>query len=129
METISLVNVEEVISLSHAKVFEFSDSVLYLGKVNENPTSNTVWEEQLGWFTYSPQYRIRVDFSPGFEAYGFLNPVIIQCHKEILSLTCVEKLHANETREQCYDLRQKQVIRATGLSKQCTDTCRAPDTN
>ena len=37
---------------------------------------------------------------------------------------CVEKLHTNETREQCYDLRQKQVIRATGLSKQCTDTYR-----
>ena len=35
---------------------------------------------------------------------------------------CVEKLRANETREQCYDLRQKQVIRAMGLSKQCTDT-------
>ena len=28
----------------------------------------------------------------------------------------------NETREQRYDLRQKQVIRGTGLSKQCTDT-------
>ena len=40
------------------------------------------------------------------------------------SLTCVEKLHANETREQFYDLRQKQVIRAIGLSKQCTDTYR-----
>ena len=39
-------------------------------------------------------------------------------------MTCVEKLHANETREQCYDLRQKQVIRATGLSNQYTDTFR-----
>ena len=39
-------------------------------------------------------------------------------------MTCIEKLHANETREQCYDLRQKQVIRTTGLSKQCTDTFR-----
>ena len=37
---------------------------------------------------------------------------------------CVEKLHANEPREQCYDLRQKQVIRATGLLKQCTDIYR-----
>ena len=32
-------------------------------------------------------------------------------------MTCVEKLHAKETRGQCYDLRQKQVIRATGLPK------------
>ena len=37
---LSLVNDEEVISLSHAKVYVFSDSVLCLGKMNENPTSN-----------------------------------------------------------------------------------------
>ena len=53
----SLVNDEEVISLSHAKVYVFSDSVLCLGKMNQNPTSNTVWEEQLGWFKDSSQYR------------------------------------------------------------------------
>ena len=47
---LSLVNDEEVISPSHAKVYVFSDSVLCLGNVNQNPTSNTVWEEQLGWF-------------------------------------------------------------------------------
>ena len=35
---LSLVNDEEVISLSHAKVYVFSDSVLCLGKVNQNPT-------------------------------------------------------------------------------------------
>ena len=34
----ALVNDEEVISLSHAKVFVFSDSVLCLGKVNQNPS-------------------------------------------------------------------------------------------
>ena len=55
---LSLVNDEEVISLSHAKVFVFFDSVLCLGKVNQNPASNTVWEEQLGWFKDSPRYRI-----------------------------------------------------------------------
>ena len=48
---------EEVISLSHAKVYVFSDSLLCIGKVNQNPTSNTVWEEQLGWFKDSSQYR------------------------------------------------------------------------
>ena len=55
---LSLVNDEDVISLSHAKVYVFSDSVLCLGKVNQNPASNTVWEEQLSWFKDSPQYRI-----------------------------------------------------------------------
>ena len=54
---LSLVSDEEVISLSHAKVYVFSDSVLCLGKVNQNPTSNTAWEEQLSWFKDSPQYR------------------------------------------------------------------------
>ena len=31
--------------------------MLCLGKVNQNPTSNTAWEEQLSWFKDSPQYR------------------------------------------------------------------------
>ena len=55
---LSLVNDEEVISLSHAKVHVFSDSGSCLGKVNQNPTANIVWEEKLGWFKDSPQYRI-----------------------------------------------------------------------
>ena len=55
---LSLVNDEKVISLSHAKVCVFSDSVLCLGKMSQNPTSNTAWEQQLDWFKDSPQYRI-----------------------------------------------------------------------
>ena len=47
---LSLIGDEEVISLSHAKVYVFSDSVLCLGKMNENPQSNTVWEDKLTWF-------------------------------------------------------------------------------
>ena len=31
--------------------------MLCLGKVNQNPTSNTVWDEQLGCFKSSTQYR------------------------------------------------------------------------
>ena len=45
------------------------------GKVNQNPTSNTVWGEQLSWFKDSQQYRtldhnrrkadgIRVEYFP-----------------------------------------------------------------
>ena len=54
---LSLVNNEEVMSLSHAKVYVFSDSVLCLGKVNQNPRSNTAWEQQLDWFKDSSQYK------------------------------------------------------------------------
>ena len=53
----SLVNDEKVVSLSHAKVLVFSDSVLCLGKMNQNPISNTVWERQMEWFKDSLQYR------------------------------------------------------------------------
>ena len=53
---LSLVNDEEVISLSHAKVYVFSDSVSCLGKMNQNPISNT-WEQQLERFKDSSQNR------------------------------------------------------------------------
>ena len=54
---LSLVSDEEVTSLSHAKVYAFSDSVLCLGKMHQNPQSNTVWEDNLTWFKSSSQHR------------------------------------------------------------------------
>ena len=54
---LSLIGDEEVISLQCTKVYIFSDSVLCLGKMNENPQSNTVWEDKLTWFKSSSQYR------------------------------------------------------------------------
>ena len=44
---LSLVGDEQVISLLHTKVYVFSDSVLCLGKMNENPQSNIAWEDRL----------------------------------------------------------------------------------
>ena len=60
---VSLSGDEKVVSLSHAKVYAFSDSVLCLGKVYENPQSNTVWEDKLTWFKSNG---IRVEYSPRF---------------------------------------------------------------
>ena len=54
---LSLIGDEEVISLSHAKVYVFSESVLCFGKMSENPQSNTVLEDKLTWFKSSEQYR------------------------------------------------------------------------
>ena len=54
---LSLVGDEKVISLSHTKVYVFSDSVLRLGKMHQNPQSNYAWEDRLMWFRSSPQYR------------------------------------------------------------------------
>ena len=39
---LSLFGDEEVVSLSHAKVYVFSDSVLCFGKMSENPPPNIV---------------------------------------------------------------------------------------
>ena len=63
---LSLIGDEQVISLSHAKVYVFSDSVLCLGKMNENPQSNMAWEDRLTWFKSSPEYRAldRIDGEP-----------------------------------------------------------------
>ena len=69
---LSLVNDEEVISLSHAKVCIFSDSVLRLGKVNQNPASNAAWEKQYNTelWTQSTENRWNSSgiFSTGFTA-------------------------------------------------------------
>ena len=54
---LSLVGAEEVVSLSHTKVYVFSDSVLCLGRMNENPLLNIVWEDKLMWFKSSSEYR------------------------------------------------------------------------
>ena len=55
---LSLICDEEVVSLSHAKVYVFSDSVLCLGEMSENPQSNTVLEDKLTWFKSSSKYRV-----------------------------------------------------------------------
>ena len=63
---LSLVGDEEVISLSHTRVYVFSDSVLCLGKMNENPQSIIAWEDRLTLFKSSSQYRAsdRIDGEP-----------------------------------------------------------------
>ena len=53
----SLIGDERVINLQRTKVYVFSDSVLCLGKIFENPQSNDAWEERLGCFKSSPVYR------------------------------------------------------------------------
>ena len=52
-----LIGDEGVITLSHANVYVFSDSVLCLGKMSENQLKNVVWEDKLTWFKNSSQYR------------------------------------------------------------------------
>ena len=88
----SSVSDEEVISLSHAKVYVISDSVLCLEKMSQNPQSNSVWEDKLTWFKSSSQYRtfghnwwrtdgIRVEYFPGFTTLQFCNKSKSSCQK------------------------------------------------
>ena len=88
---LSLISDEEVVSLSHAKVYVFSDSVLCLGKMSENPQSNSVWEDKLTWFQSSPVNRTldKIDGEPmEFEWNVFPGFTTLKlCHKvqELLS--------------------------------------------
>ena len=44
---LSLIGDEQIINLQRTKVYVFSDPVLCLGKMNENPRSNIGWEQRL----------------------------------------------------------------------------------
>ena len=54
---LSLIGDARVINLQRAKVYVFSDSVLCLGKIHQNPQSNDAWEQRLGWLKSSSKYR------------------------------------------------------------------------
>ena len=97
METfIFLIGDEEVVSLSRAKVYVFSDSVLCFEKMSENPLSNVVCEDKLTWFKSSSQYRaldtidgepmeFEWNIFPGFTTLQLCNKV-----QEFLSKMSVE---------------------------------------
>ena len=75
---LSLIGDEQVISLQRTKVYVFSDSVLCLGKIQENPKSNT-----------SPEYRDlnRIDGEPmEFEWNIFSGFNTLQLSQEVKSL-------------------------------------------
>ena len=82
---LALIGGEEVVSLSRAKVYVFSDSVLCFGKMSENPLLNIVWEDKLTWFQDSSQYRTldTIDGEPmEFECNMFIGFTTLQlCYK------------------------------------------------
>ena len=63
---LSLIGDERAINLQRAKFYVFSDSVLCLGKIFENTQSNDAWDQRLGWFKTSQEYRDldRIDGEP-----------------------------------------------------------------
>ena len=94
----SLIGDEHNINLQRTKVYVFSDSVLCLGKMNENPRSNIEWEERLEWFKRSPEYRTldRIDGEPiEFEWNIFPGFTTLQLSHKVQELL----LRLNETPE------------------------------
>ena len=86
---LSLIGEERIINLQRTKVHVFSDSVLCLGKIHENPQSNDAWEQRLGWFKSSPEYRNfdRIDGEPmEFEWNIFPGYNTLQLNEEVKSL-------------------------------------------
>ena len=45
---LSLIGDERIIYLQRAKVYVFSDFVLCLGRIHQNPESNKAWEQRIG---------------------------------------------------------------------------------
>ena len=94
----SSIGVESVISLHRTKVYVFSDSVLCLGEIHENPQSNTAWEQRLEWFISTSEYRNldRIDGEPmEFEWNMFPGFNTLQLSREVKELL----LRLNETPE------------------------------
>ena len=46
-----LIDDERIINLQRAKVYVFSDSVLCLGKIHQNPDANEAWKKRIEWIT------------------------------------------------------------------------------
>ena len=87
----SLIGDERVVSLQRTQVYIFSDSVLCLGKMHENPLSNTAWEQRLEWFKSTSEYRNldRIDGGPmEFEWNIFSGFNTLQLSQEVKDLLC-----------------------------------------
>ena len=54
---LSLIGDERIINLQRTKVYVFSDSVLCLGKIHQNPEANEAWRKRIEWITSSQSYR------------------------------------------------------------------------
>ena len=96
---LSLIGDKKVINLQRTKVYVFSDSVLCLGKIHENPQSNDAWEDRLGWCKSSPEFRNfnRIDSEPmEFEWNifpGFTTLELCTKVQELLSSRCSTTSH------------------------------------
>ena len=57
MKYLSLIGDETIIDLQRAKVYVFSDSVLCLGRVHQNPGANEAWNNRVTGIQSGKSYR------------------------------------------------------------------------
>ena len=57
MEFLSSIGDERIIYLQRTKVYVFSDYVLCLGKIHQNPDANEAWKKRIEWITTFQSYR------------------------------------------------------------------------
>ena len=89
---------ESVINFQRTKVYVFSNSVLYFGKIFENTQSNDAWEQRLECIKYFSKYRNfnRIDDEPmEFEWNIFTGFNTLQLSDEVKRLL----LRSDETPE------------------------------
>ena len=54
---LSLIGDGRIFNLQRTEVYVFSDSVLCLGKIHQNPESNEAWKKRIEWITSSQSHR------------------------------------------------------------------------
>ena len=57
MDISVIIGDERIINLQRTKVYVFSDSVLCLWKIHQNPESNEAWKKRIEWITSSQSDR------------------------------------------------------------------------
>ena len=87
---VSLIDDERLLSLQRTKVYVFSDSVLCLGKIQQNPESDEAWKNRIGWIKSSQNYRdfdginggpteFELNIFPGFTTLQLCEEVKVFC--------------------------------------------------
>ena len=85
----ALIDDERIINLQRAKVHVFSDSVLCLGKIHQNPDANEAWKKRIEWITTSQSHK---DYdgingeSTEFEWNNFPGFTTLQLHGKVKDL-------------------------------------------
>ena len=105
---LSLIGDERIINLQRTKVYVFSDSVLCLGKILQNPESNETWKQRLGWIKSSQSYRNfdRIDGEPTeFEWNIFPGFDTLQLSDKVKSLLYRLEKHQKFSQEEFYSCR------------------------